>query len=143
LLAGLAKKLFVPLAVTVAVSMIASYFVSMCVTPIACRYFMGHDEPGRVATRVAGFIDRVAGGYAEALRAALPFRKTIVLACVALVALSVWMATRLPSSFFPEIDESMERVYVRLAPGTSLEDAARKINRMGAVLARELPKDTV
>ncbi len=143
LLAGLAKKLFVPLAVTVAVSMIASYFVSMCVTPIACRYFMGREEPGRVATRVAGFIDRVAGGYADALRAALPFRKTIVFACIALVALSVWMATRLPSAFFPEIDESMERVYVRLAPGTSLEDAAKKINRMGAVLARELPKDTV
>jgi len=143
LLAGLAKKLFVPLAVTVAVSMIASYFVSMCVTPLACRYFMGHHEPGPVATRVGGFIARVAGGYADALRAALPFRKTIVLACAALVALSVWMATRLPSSFFPEIDESMERVYVRLAPGTSLENAAKKINRMGAVLARELPGDSV
>src|SRR6185369_15245999 len=40
LLAGLARKLFVPLAVTVAVSMIASYFVSMCVTPLACRLFL-------------------------------------------------------------------------------------------------------
>src|SRR5581483_11500092 len=45
LLAGLAKKLFVPLALTVAVSMIASYFVSMCVTPVACRFFLGHLEP--------------------------------------------------------------------------------------------------
>ena len=143
LLTGLAKKLFVPLAVTVAVSMIASYFVSMCVTPLACRYFLAHQAPGRVAGRVAGFIDRVARGYAETLRAALPFRKTIVGACVVLVGLSAWMATRLPSTFFPEIDESMERVYVRLAPGTSLEDAALKINRMGAVLARELPKNTV
>src|SRR6185295_4011404 len=44
LLAGLARRLFVPLAVTVAVAMIASYFVSMCVTPLACRYFLGHEE---------------------------------------------------------------------------------------------------
>ncbi len=33
LLAGLARKLFAPLAITVAVAMIASYFVSMAVTP--------------------------------------------------------------------------------------------------------------
>jgi len=143
LLAGLARKLFVPLAVTVAVSMIASYFVSMCVTPLACRLFLAHQEHGPLGKRVAAFIDRVAGGYADTLRAVLPFRNTVVGACVVLVAASVWMATRLPSTFFPEIDESMERVYVRLAPGTSLEDATRKINQMGALLAKELPKGTV
>jgi multidrug efflux pump subunit AcrB len=143
LLAGLARKLFVPLAVTVAVSMIASYFVSMCVTPLACRHFLAHEHrPGRLAARVAGFIERVAGGYAEALRGALAYRKTIIGACIVLVGLSAWMASRLPSTFFPEIDESMERVYVRLAPGTSLEDAARKVNAMGALLAKELPPGT-
>jgi multidrug efflux pump subunit AcrB len=143
LLAGLARKLFVPLAVTVAVSMIASYFVSMCVTPLACRYFLKHEEPGRFARPVAAFIDRVAQRYADTLRAALPFRYTIIGACVVLVAASMWMATKLPSTFFPEIDESMERVYVRLAPGTSLQDATRKINAMGATLAKDLPPGTV
>ncbi|HVY37165.1 MAG TPA: efflux RND transporter permease subunit, partial [Polyangia bacterium] len=139
LLAGLARKLFVPLAVTVAVSMIASYFVSMCVTPLACRFFLGHAPPGRVAGRVAAFIDGVAGRYAAALRAALPHRKTILAACVVLVGASVWMSMRLPSTFFPEIDESMERVYVRLAPGMSLEQAAKEINGMGALLMKQLP----
>lgn len=143
LLAGLAKKLFVPLAITVAVSMIASYFVSMCVTPLACRYFLAHEEPGRLRTAVAGFIDRVAEGYASTLRKVVPFRGTVVGAAAVLVAASVWMAMKLPSTFFPEIDESMERVYVRLAPGTSLNDASRKINRMGAVLASELPRKEV
>jgi multidrug efflux pump subunit AcrB len=143
LLAGLARKLFVPLAVTVAVSMIASYFVSMCVTPLACRYFLAHQTPGRFGTRVANGIDRLAGRYANTLRAILPFRNSVILACVLLVAVSVWMASRLPSTFFPEIDESMERVYVRLAPGTSLEEATRKVSAMGATLARELPPGNV
>jgi len=143
LLAGLAKKLFVPLAITVAVSMIASYFVSMCVTPLACRYFLTHEEPGRLRRLVASFIDSVADGYANTLRRVLPFRGTVVGAAAVLVLASVWMATKLPSTFFPEIDESMERIYVRLAPGTSLTDAAQKINRMGAVLASELPKEDV
>jgi multidrug efflux pump subunit AcrB len=143
LLTGLARKLFVPLAVTVAVSMTASYFVSMCVTPLACRYLVAHEPPGRIGRPVAAFIDRLAQRYAGALRATLPFRSTVIGACVVLVAVSVWMATKLPSTFFPEIDESMERVYVRLAPGTSLADATRKINDMGARLARELPPRTV
>jgi multidrug efflux pump subunit AcrB len=143
LLAGLARKLFVPLAVTVAVSMIASYFVSMCVTPLACRLFLRHDEPGRLARRVAALIERIALRYSDALRAALPLRFTIIGACAVLVATSLWMAARLPSTFFPEIDESMERVYVRLAPGTSLAEATRKVNEMGASLARELPPGTV
>jgi multidrug efflux pump subunit AcrB len=142
LLAGLAKRLFVPLAVTVAVSMIASYFVSMCVTPLACRFFLAHQAPGPLGQRVAAFIDRVAHKYSEALRATLPFGKTVVGACAVLVMVSVWMAMKLPSTFFPEIDESMERVYVRLAPGTSLDDATRKMNEMGAVLGKELPPGT-
>ena len=75
LLAGLAKKLFAPLALTVAVAMIASYFVSMCVTPVACRYFLGHAEHGRLrqARRGASSI-ALADGYARALapRAAVP-----------------------------------------------------------------------
>src|SRR5262249_24872160 len=67
LLAGLAKKLFAPLALTVAVAMIASYFVSMAVTPVACRYFLGHTERGRVGKVVEGFIDRVADRYSSLL----------------------------------------------------------------------------
>ncbi len=47
---------------------------------------------------------------------------------------------RLPSTFFPEIDESMERVYVRLAPGhVAGAGGAQKINAMGALLMKELP----
>ena len=71
LLAGLAKKLFAPLALTVAVAMIASYFVSMAVTPVACRYFLGHAEHGRLGKAVEGFIDRVADRYSQLLRRVL------------------------------------------------------------------------
>ncbi len=143
MLAGLAKRLFAPLALTVATAMTASYFVSVCVTPVACRYFLGHTEHGRVGKRVEGFIDRIADGYASTLRRVLPFRRTVVIASAVLVCASAVAALRLPATFFPEIDESMERVYVRLAPGTSLEDATAKINAMGDKLAHELPPNTV
>ncbi|HVZ88142.1 MAG TPA: efflux RND transporter permease subunit [Polyangia bacterium] len=143
LLAGLAKKLFAPLALTVAVAMIASYFVSMAVTPVACRYFLGHGERGRLGKRVERIIDGIADGYAGALRRVLPFRGTIVAGALALVLGSAWAASRLPSTFFPEIDEGMDMIYVRFSPGISLTDASERLNAMGRALVRELPPGTV
>lgn len=143
LLAGLAKKLFAPLALTVAMAMTASYFVSVCVTPVACRFFLGHAEHGRLGKAVESFIDGVAERYSSLLRRVLPYRWTVIGACLALTVFAGWAAGRLPSTFFPEIDESMERVYVRLSPGISLEDSAKKIAEMGETLARDLPKGNV
>ena len=143
MLAGLAKKLFAPLAITVAVAMIASYFVSMCVTPVACRYFLGHAEHKGLALKVQHVIDRLADGYASVLRRVIVWRWAVVLGAAVLVAASIWGAIKLPATFFPEIDESMERIYVRLAPGTSLEDSAKQINAMGDMLSKELPPGIV
>ncbi len=143
LLAGLAKKLFAPLAITVAVSMIGSYFVSMTVTPVACRYFLGHAEHGRIGKTIESFIDRIAGAYSSILRRVLPFRATVLVACLVLVSGSVWVSNRLPSTFFPEIDESMERVYVRVAPGTPLSESSKMLQQMGDALRDELGEKNV
>ena len=143
LLAGLAKKLFAPLALTVSVAMIASYVVSMCVTPVACRYFLGHTEQGRTAKGIGRFIDGIGDRYARLLRSALPARAAIVAACAVLTFAAVWASTYLPSTFFPEIDESMERVYVRFSPGMSLDESSRRLNAMAKTVAAELPKGEV
>jgi multidrug efflux pump subunit AcrB len=124
-------------------AMTASYFVSVCVTPVACRFFLGHAEHGRFGKAVEAVIDGIAERYCSVLRRVLPYRWTVVGACLVLTVLSGYAAGRLPSTFFPEIDESMERIYVRLAPGISLKDAARKIQAMGNVLVDELPKGNV
>jgi multidrug efflux pump subunit AcrB len=138
LLEGLAKKLFAPLALTVAISMIASYFVSMAVTPVACRFLLKHVHPGPLATRLENAITGTANGYASLLARVITYRKLVLGVSVVLVAFSVILASRLPSTFFPEIDESMDTIYVRFSPGVSLKDATTGINRMGQVLQREL-----
>ena len=140
LLAGLAKKLFVPLALTVAVAMIASYFVSMCVTPVACRFFLGHAEPTKFWKRIERFIDRLAGGYAAFLTRVLPLRRSIIGLAIVLVIVSGVIAAKLPSTFFPDTDESMQTIYVRFAPGISIEDSSKLITAMGKTLSAELPK---
>ncbi len=143
LLAGLAKKLFAPLALTVAVAMVASYFVSVVVTPVACHHFHRHEGHGRLAKVLEGAIDRLAAGYASALRRVLPLRWTVVAVSIALVAGSVWAAARLPTTFFPEIDESMDMIYVRFAPGVSIQTASSELTRMARTLSQDLPGGTV
>jgi multidrug efflux pump subunit AcrB len=143
LLAGLAKKLFAPLALTVAVAMIASYFISMFVTPVACRFFLSEKEPHGLGKKLGDAIDRLADGYSRVLRHVLGIRVWIVVASALLTAGAALAATHLPSTFFPEIDESMERVYVRFSPGISLEDASRRIQEMGKMLHDELPKGEI
>ena len=143
LLTGLAQRLFAPLAETVAVAMLASYFVSMAVTPVACRFFLGHAEPNRFWKRVEGFIDSIADRYAGSLRSVLQYRFWVLGASGFLVALSLYWASSLPSTFFPEIDESMVGAYFKFAPGTSLEEASKKVAEMGRVAVEALPKDSV
>ncbi len=145
LLTGLAKKLFVPLAITVATGMVAGYVVSMIVTPVACRYFLPrhHAEPGRIARVLQGVVSGIAIRYSQALRAVLGHRAWVIGAAIVLVSASVWASGRLPATFFPEIDESMERVYVRFTPGTSLEEASETTVAMARTLKEKLPPGSV
>jgi multidrug efflux pump subunit AcrB len=143
LFSGLAQKLFVPLALTVAVAMAASYFVSIVVTPVMCRYLLGHGETNPFAKTIERAIEGLARGYARTLDKLIPHGWLVLASAAILVSGSVWVATRLPSQFFPPIDESMETVYVRLAPGTSLEDASKQIGEMGDTLRKELPPGIV
>mgnify|MGYP000305326961 CR=1 FL=1 len=145
LLYGLAKKLFAPLALTVAVGMLAGYAISMTITPVACRYLLGdpHRRPGPLAQRIEAAIAGIADRYARLLQAVLPFRAMLITAGVVLIAASGYFASKLPTTFFPEIDESMDSIYVRLAPGTPLKESARRIAEMGALLHKELPAGSV
>ena len=102
-----------------------------------------HRVPGPLARRVGSGIGRAADRYAKLLRAILPYRYVLIAAVLSLVVMSVLFAARLPSTFFPEIDESMECIYVKLAPGTSLKESAQRIQEMGLMLKRELPSGAV
>lgn len=143
LLAGLGQRLFAPLALTVAVSMAGAYLVSMCVTPVACRYLLGHVAPSGLWRRLAQGIERITEGYVALLTRTLPLRGLVLGCAVVVVVASGLVAARLPSTFFPDIDESMERTYVRFAPGTSLKDAARMTNEIGQRLGQELGPENV
>ncbi len=71
---GIAKLLFTPLALTVAFSLIASYFVSLTVIPVLSRKYL-HPEADEVLPASPSWLDRLKWrfkGWFERIDARLP-----------------------------------------------------------------------
>ena len=127
---GIAKLLFTPLALTVAFSLIASYFVSLTVIPVLSRkYLHPEDEEALPASPTAvdrskwrlkiGF-DRIDAGYQSILTWVLRHRKTVVISVVAVLFGSLPLYFFIGTEFFPSMDESQFRFWVQLPVGTRL-----------------------
>jgi multidrug efflux pump subunit AcrB len=124
-LAGLARNLFIPLAMTIAFALIMSFFVSRTVTPLLCLYTLKgatHAVAARgvvaVITRSLTWIDDL---YAASLRRVLRHRVITVVTILGMFAASLLLARRLATEFFPESDESQFSVTFMTPVGTRVE----------------------
>ena len=114
-LEGLEGKMFGPLALTVAIALLASLLLSIFVIPVLCALVLRpgpeKESPVMRAARVV---------YRPLLAWAMR-RKYLVIsaACVALIA-AIFAATRLGTEFIPIMDEGAFDMDVQLLPGISL-----------------------
>jgi hydrophobe/amphiphile efflux-1 (HAE1) family protein len=124
-LAGIARFLFMPLALTIAFALTMSFFISRTVTPLLCLYWLKggtHQEPPRgVAGAITRALDRLDHGYARALTWALGHRAVTVLTILALFVGSMFLRKKIGSEFFPETDEGQFSVIYKLPIGTRVE----------------------
>jgi multidrug efflux pump subunit AcrB len=137
LLTGVARYLFVPLAMAVVFAMLASYFFSRTLVPTLAKYLLrGHEHdaqaaPGRwnLTGRVhvsfeAGFA-RMREGYrnllARCLNAPVLFIGAVLAGCIVSAALIPWVGR----DFFPTVDAGQFKLHLRAKTGTRLEETAR------------------
>src|SRR5262249_50625241 len=82
-LAGIARFLFMPLALTITFALLTSFFVSRTVTPLLCLYWLkgkGHDDARRgIPGAITRWLDALDHAYARSLRWALGHRLVTVL----------------------------------------------------------------
>ncbi|MCH8241545.1 MAG: efflux RND transporter permease subunit [Planctomycetes bacterium] len=118
-LQGAARALFVPLALAVGFSMVASYILSSTFVPVMSIWLLrGHAEAVR---QHAPILDRMRTGYAWLLAQVLRFRLPLVGAyLIAGIAVIVGLGTRLGLDIFPVVGADQFRVRVRAADGTHL-----------------------
>lgn len=127
-LSGVSRLLFIPLTLTIAFSLMASFVVSRTVTPILCVRVLRPEAP-----REHGFIGWLDGGlrrffdqldtlYQHAIGWSLRHRAPVVLAVLAAFTVSVLVVLpRVGKDFFPATDESQFTINTRLPVGSRIE----------------------
>ena len=126
LLTGPARFLFIPLAVTVVLAMLASYVLSFTVVPALARYLLkdhDHGQPKGIGARLSAAFDRGFDRVRDGLRSrdwsCRCRRRKFVLGCFGLLVVATGMlAPAIGTDFFPSADVGIIKLHVRAPRGT-------------------------
>ena len=154
-LKGVAGYLFVPMALSVIFSMIASFILSRTFVPTMAMYLLkahpAHGE-GPKPTRnplvlfQRGFEARFAStreGYRNLLAMAMAHRRLFIAGMIGFVLLSFGLAPFLGSNFFPSVDSGQIMMHVRGPVGLRLEATSDLLAQVEAEVRRVIPPQNV
>jgi multidrug efflux pump subunit AcrB len=116
---GVARSLFIPLALAIGFAMLASYVLSSTLVPVLSIWLLN-------STNVAGhgpsFFDRIRKRYSQWLETISQFRWQVlaVYTVVVLVALTL-IGRKLGTDIFPTVDAGQIRIRLRAPTGTRIE----------------------
>ncbi len=137
-LEGIEGKMFGPLAITVAIALLASLFLSLFVIPVLCMLFLKpHPEKESFLMRHASRL------YLPLLDYAMNNRRTVLSIAGVFLAISLVLVTRLGTEFIPAMDEGSFDMDVSMLPGVSLAKAMEVNQRAAETLKRFPELDTV
>ncbi len=137
-LSGVEGRLFTPLGVAYIISILASLFVSLTVTPVLSLYLLpkskaAHAEKDGILLRFMKWIV----SYLIRLSMALP-GLLLLLTWIA-VGFAGWQMAHLGRNFLPEFDEGSVQINMTLPPGSSL-DASNQTSGLIDKKLREMQK---
>ncbi|HGC5940600.1 TPA: efflux RND transporter permease subunit [Legionella pneumophila] len=118
-LTGVEGKMFLPMAETVIIALLASMLFALTFVPAAVAIFLN----GRVQEKENWLVHHLSRGYAVVLRRCFHARVLVLGAALFLVAISLVLAFRLGGEFIPSLDEGDIAMHAMRIPGTSLTQA--------------------
>jgi hydrophobe/amphiphile efflux-1 (HAE1) family protein len=104
---GIIGRLFREFAVTVAVAVVASAFISLTLTPVLCSLFLkGHSErpPGRVSRAAERCFQAVLSLYDRGLKFVFRHQFVALLGTLLLMVATAYLYITIPKGFFPQQD---------------------------------------
>jgi hydrophobe/amphiphile efflux-1 (HAE1) family protein len=140
-LTGVAKNLFLPLALTISFSLIVSFFVSRTVTPLLCLRLLksGHGAvPTGVSAAITRALDKLDHAYGRALGWVLRHRAPVIVCIFALAGSSCGLVKKIGTEFFPDSDEGQFSVIYRTPIGTRVEKTEQVAAHLEDVVGRQL-----
>lgn len=148
LLYGVSKFLFSALALTVVISLFASYVVALTVVPLFCaRFIHGHTEntgTGFFARFNAAFnnkFERMLKVYDGMVASVLdrPLRVLAGFGAVFAISLALW--PMIGMSFFPRTDAGQFMMNIKLPSGTRLQRTEAKVAEVEQIVRDVVPPD--
>ena len=144
LLIGVSRFLFIPLAATVVLCMLASYVLSFSVVPSFARLLLAGEKNHHAAPKgFFGAFDRgfnkVRDGYAYLLEGALRRRGLVLFSTLGLAVVTGGLATSLGLDFFPAADVGLIKLHFRAPPGTKLEKTEELVLKLEDSIRQIIP----
>jgi multidrug efflux pump subunit AcrB len=140
---GAAHNLFVPLALAVGFSMIASYVLSSTLVPVLAIWFLRRHEHEHSTSRRSAF-DRFRDRYHAFSESVIRLRWVVVPVYLVVAGLLIFFVGRqLGREIFPIVDAGQLQLRLRAAPGTRIEATEQLAYKALDVIANEVGKDNV
>jgi hydrophobe/amphiphile efflux-1 (HAE1) family protein len=140
-LTGVAKNLFIPLALTITFALVMSFFVSRTVTPLLCLSVLKSGHPTGLGGAITKLLDRMDEGYASLLRRALRHRAVVIGAILVVFGASFFLLRFIGTEFFPDSDEAQLSITYKGPIGTRVERTEQLAMRVEDVVTRTLTVD--
>ncbi len=154
LLGGVARYLFVPLALAVVFAMLASYVLSRTLVPTLAKYWLhkhedkkGSDKkPGFLARFQAGFehrFEQVRDRYHTLLEVLLGRAGMFVAIFMGVVLISFALVPFIGNDFFPSVDAGQMKLHMRAHTGMRVEETARLCDQVETYIRTAIPAGEV
>lgn len=136
-LSGIEGRMLIPLGISFVISLFASTFVALTLTPVLCSYLLkdGKDK----ADREPWLVTKLKKVYGKSLDWALDHKVIVLSSTAVLLAVALFMFFSLGRSFLPSFNEGSLTISISTIPGISI-DESDKIGRMGEEILLEIPE---
>jgi len=150
---GVSRFLFTALALSVVLSLFASYLVALTVVPLFCAKFIkssghgvsGHDQPHNIGQRFNRWFNRqfnrMLDTYDRSLGWSLARPAATVLGLTGAFIVSLGLFPLLGVSYFPKTDPGQFVINLKAPTGTRLEKTEKVVARIEQIIRAEVPAD--
>ncbi len=138
LVGGSVGAIYRQFSLTIAISMGISALMALSFTPALCASLLNtvHKKPNWFLRGFNRFYGWVSRSYLARVAEAIRHTPRWMAAFAVLVALAVFLFTRLPGSFLPEEDQGYALVIVQLPPGANIERTTGVLRQMELVVQK-------
>ena len=131
---GLSGQLFQPLGFTIVFGLVASLISAMTLVPLCYVFYMPKEKTTTPSSR---FMNSLQNGYRSLMHKLLNHKAAVLVTSVALLALSLFLATQIGMELMPMTDDGIIAISAETQPGLTID----KIDEIGSRIEEYVAQD--